>query len=200
MKQKKLYQLCGIDTFEGRNFVVQQFDSKFDAVRKLIKCRIGVLKQPKDLRDTFWINETTEEDIQRRAKIEADAREARYWAKWYDRATLRGEVDDLLADIRDQIKDKPLSFNCGIDIHDAIAVIENNNPDICYWKIIIYAHSYENGNLCIHTKIFLNSGKASRAIKFLKTEAEEREWLNKPESIDEATSEIEDLIKKYFEE
>lgn len=59
--ENKIYKVCGEDTFAHETFIVAKFSCKEDAEAKLRECKESVMDQCEELRDSFWIAESTEE-------------------------------------------------------------------------------------------------------------------------------------------
>ena len=120
---KLFYELWGSDTFEGRSFLIKVFNDKKAAERALAESRKRALSQPATLRDTFWINELTIEQIKERDWYHEKLIKNLENQGFYDERRLRNYVVDLVMRLMEIIElDKQgLLEEKSIDI-------EENNP------------------------------------------------------------------------
>lgn len=196
-EDRMIYQVCGSDKFAETTFVVDQFDSKDKAEKKLKECRDSVMSQPESLRDSFWISETTSKQLQQYERREKELREARLAAQSYDREMLREDAKYLLQGLAKQLSGRHITPG---KEHDAEFLVMNQSPKMCYRQILLGASGTVSGGTYIDLEIqFKDGGKIGSALLFFKSEAEQRVWMETKESLAETISILEDRIKEYFE-
>ena len=125
-----LYELWSRDTFEGRTFLCDVYDSYEEARSALDCCRASALTQDEELRDTYWLVPTDAGRVAERERMEEERLNACIREEQYNPEHLRS-VCELAID----------KFSAFLEANRAHPVLDRSvdtvwhHPDDCFNRI-----------------------------------------------------------------
>lgn len=91
-----LYELWSRDTFEGRTFLCDVYDSYEEARSALDLCRASALTQDEELRDTYWLVPTDAGRVAERERMEGERLDACIRKEQYNPEHLRAVCEQAV--------------------------------------------------------------------------------------------------------
>jgi hypothetical protein len=162
--EEKYYELWGEDTFARDVFLIKIYENEGEAEARLKELEESVLDQDESIRDTFWIKETSTEEIKEREQLEEERRDQldKQWD--YDDDRLRKYVIDLVNQLMKFVRKEKIYF-----VWKRTTLLEKINPneEDCYSSIALEYFKGKSSS-SIGTKIKFRDGGSSSRIRVIR--------------------------------
>lgn len=191
------YEVWGWDTFAGESYSCGRYATLAEAQRVMKKQEESVLSQDKDLRDTFSIQQVTDEDIRNRKEREERISSIREREQAYNREHLRACTGELLLKFREVLLDTPFEKWQELSRNRRFLPVSVswNNAEDCFTEVFFEILLMVDGRrLSVCTGVNAKSGQYSGGGRISVTSS----FCGTPEQLLEATGD-EDFLERCVE-
>jgi|GEM_PF-2179312 len=210
-KQKIFYEVWSRDTFANESFLCETFTTRDQAERYCGKKEKEVAGyQDEELRDTFWVVEITDREIEARNRRDEEIEAQKREDSFYDHTRLRSCAKELITQFGERLQGCNINeLLNGRNKKSSVRILQHevfsDNQVDCFEKLMfLFYYCGESTpyiivlEVCFKERHRSGSGSISRELVCFETFAEMIEWFNSGNAIDYTCEIISEFVDRFY--